>query len=407
MPYDPAVRLTYAEEQELTDRLLNLCQGRWDWVLSAAIPEIIPVINGQGKRKAQCIFPDHGGADDMRTTNNFLQSGAVICTCTARDPVRGGINTVMRARQCDFKTARNLLLDVVGMGSYSPIRTPIPPPAAPRKEKSLEELRAEARSTKERIRGIWQQTYSISDPRSEPAMLWFENRGVTPFDKPFQNVRFHPGLPYFDGDEHLGNFPCIVSMMTDKDGFTRTIHRTFITDDGKKPPEIPNGKTRKLYTVPCDTTASGGAIKLDVPNLCLNLAEGLETALTVRRLTGLPTWSCVSKDMLTTVELPECVRYVTIWADKDRSDAGQQAAVALFHRLKEMGIKAVAMLPPGEIKEGKKGLDWNDLIIEQGVDAMRREWTFRQWQRAMDKLLGNEMTASGVHSRAFKVNSTL
>lgn len=402
MPYDPAVRLSYAEEQELTDRLLNLCQGRWDWVLSNAIPEIIPVIQGNGKKKAQCIFPDHGGADDMRTTNNFIQSGAVICTCTHRDPVKGGIDTVMRARKCDFKAARNLLLEAVGMSSIAPSSRPLPPPITPRKEKSKDEIRAEAKVTKDRIRNIWQQTISLMDPRSEAAMLWFENRGVTPFDKPFQNVRFHPGLPYFDGDEHVGNFPCIVSMLTDKDGYTRTIHRTFITTDGKKPTEIPAGKTRKLYSVPCDTTASGAAIKLDVPNQCLNLAEGLETALTVRRLTGLPTWSCVSKDMLTTVELPESVRYVTIWADKDKSDAGQQAAVVLFHRLKAMGIKAIAMLPPGEIPEGKKGLDWNDLIIAQGIDAMRREWTYKQWQKAMDKLLGNETTASGVHSRAFK-----
>jgi len=403
MPYDPGVRLTYAQEQELTDQLMRHCEGRWDWVLERAIPEIAPVI-AAGRRHATCIFPNHGGEDDMRVTNNFRNSGCVICTCTDGNPVSNGIDTVMRARSIDFKTARNLLLDVVGLSSMGKSNIPIPPPAPIRKEKTKEEIAAEAKPVKDRIRALWSETIALTDPRAEAAMLWFENRGVTPFDAPFHNVRFHQELPYYHGDEYVGKFPCIVSMLTDAKGFTKTLHRTFITHDGRKPPEIPAGNTRKLYTVPCDTTATGSAIKLDEASACLMLAEGLETALTVRRLTRKPTWSCVSKDLLRGIELPECVRIVTIWADKDRSDAGQRAAVDLIQRLRPRGIKVVAMLPPGDIKEGAKGLDWNDLIIDNGIDAMRRDWNFRQWQRAMDKLLGNEQTVSGVHTRAFVNN---
>lgn len=400
--YDPGKSLSLSQEKELTNAVNNAARGRWAWILPSIVPEIASAISAGERKHVDCIFPDHqDGKRKFRITNTFADVGRVICTCTDDDPVSNGISLIMRARCCDFKTARTLVMEELGMrivGSYSrpPPTRPLPPiKAGP----SAEELKAERKKVQKRIGEIWGETIPLTHPDAEPAMLWFDNRSVLPQHGEFNDVRFHRSLAYYDGNMVIGHFPCIVSMLRDNTGMTRTLHRTFISQDGRKPAEIASGQTRKLFSVPNNTTAAGSAIRLDEPGVCLMLAEGLETALTARRLTGLPTWSCVSKDILKAIEIPECVKYVTIWADKDRSDAGQQAALDLYNRLKASGIRCVAMLPPGDITEGSKGLDWNDLLITHGYDAVRRDFMFRKWLQGMETLLSRETERTGLVSR--------
>jgi len=399
--FDPGAKLTLEQERLLTQEVLNTCEGRWDHVLPMIIPELQEAIDKGHRRHVTCIFPDHGAKDKFRITDKFNYTGSVICTCTANDKVGSGISLIMRARNVDFKTARNLLVDALGIsvrGRTHSKPTPLPPIPV-RKEVDVEAVKAEAKRVKLQIASIWNDTVDLTDPAAEPALLWFENRGVTPLRLPLADVRYHHGLRYYDGQNYVGTFPCIVSMIRDNAGLTRTLHRTYITADGKKPVEIPAGKTRKLHPVPCDRTASGGAVRIDEPTNCLNLAEGIETALSVRRLTRLPTWACLSKDLLRNVEIPDTVRFITIWADKDRSDAGQQAAAELVMRLRQEGRKAVAMLPPGEM--GAKSLDWNDLLMDHGIDEVRRMLPIKQWQRSMQRLLGAPPSSTGIIARAF------
>ncbi|MFD1690528.1 hypothetical protein ACFSHR_00330 [Azotobacter chroococcum] len=51
---------------------------------------------------------------------------------------------------------------------------------------------------------------------------------------------------------------------------------------------------------------------------------------------------------------PSAVTAVRIWADKDRREGGQKAALALKKRLWEMGIKAQILLPWLPIPDGAK-----------------------------------------------------
>ena len=63
---------------------------------------------------------------------------------------------------------------------------------------------------------------------------------------------------------------------------------------------------------------------------------------------------------------PAGTKAVRIWADKDRSGGGRKAAEALKVRLWEMGIRAQIKMPPMEIPDGKKSVDWNDVLIALG-----------------------------------------
>jgi hypothetical protein len=95
------------------------------------------------------------------------------------------------------------------------------------------------------------------------------------------------------------------------------------------------------------------------------VAEGLETALSVFQVTGIPTWSTVNATLMRSVEIPENVHTVLIWADKDHSRTGQRAAYALKDRLKHQGIQAFVCLPRSPIPSTCRSLDWNDVLQQK------------------------------------------
>ena len=96
------------------------------------------------------------------------------------------------------------------------------------------------------------------------------------------------------------------------------------------------------------------------------MAEGIETALSVTSAIGIPAWSCVSAGMMERFDPPSSVRVVFIFADKDRSETGQKAAEVLKNALMERGLTVRVYLPEAPIPAGKKGIDWNDVLMRDG-----------------------------------------
>jgi hypothetical protein len=68
---------------------------------------------------------------------------------------------------------------------------------------------------------------------------------------------------------------------------------------------------------------------------------------------------------------PAGVGEVLIWTDRDRSDAGQEAAAALAARLRTAGLAVRILLPPGLIPTNAKGVDWLDVLCAGRVDVIR------------------------------------
>ena len=81
----------------------------------------------------------------------------------------------------------------------------------------------------------------------------------------------------------------------------------------------------------------------------LGVAEGIGTALAVHCATGMPVWSTINTTMLEGFEIPEGVEMVIVWADKDRSEAGQRSAQVLKTRLWAAGIPTVCGAKIGPI----------------------------------------------------------
>ncbi|MBU2952284.1 toprim domain-containing protein [Marinobacter sp. F3R08] len=225
----------------------------------------------------------------------------------------------------------------------------------------------------ERIEKLWDHALTLDSPGAEPARAYMRNRQVSIRGLNLtHSLRFVPKLVYRDEDgNNLGDHPAIIAAIRDKDGKLVTLHRTYLTKNGKKA-RVPSAK--KMMPVPNEKDVVGGAIRLGEPqDGVVGVAEGLETALSVYRATGQMVWSLVSCSILQGFEPPAGTKVVVHWADKDRSAAGELADAVLRERLEPRGIKVVTMLPAVPIPIRAKGVDWNDVLISQGLFGFPRK----------------------------------
>lgn len=106
-----------------------------------------------------------------------------------------------------------------------------------------------------------------------------------------------------------------------------------------------------------------GLIRLFPPTAILCLAEGIETALSVHEMTGLPVWSAISLTGFRKFgEVPEGVKKIHICGDNDRSYAGAAGAYELAARIRRSrpDIEVTVRIPP------EPGTDWNDVLRSGG-----------------------------------------
>jgi hypothetical protein len=138
---------------------------------------------------------------------------------------------------------------------------------------------------------------------------------------------------------------------------------------------------KKMMPLEEEMEVTGCAIRLGgMPdNGVLGVAEGIETALAVIRATGMPCWSLISTGIMTSVKIPDTVHTVIIWADLDASLGGQMAAETLKNRLVEEGYRVIVMLPQRPIPENGKSVDWNDVLLQDGILAFPRRELIQSW----------------------------
>jgi putative DNA primase/helicase len=119
----------------------------------------------------------------------------------------------------------------------------------------------------------------------------------------------------------------------------------------------PDGRGRKEKRLAKGSKPRGGAIRLYPleAGQPLALAEGIETALAVREVTGWPVWATIAAEFMKEVVLPSEVKEVVVCADHDK--AGLEAAHALARRLLREGRRVRIAVPPVE------GADWLDVLV--------------------------------------------
>lgn len=161
-------------------------------------------------------------------------------------------------------------------------------------------------------------------------------------------LRYHPALAYRHDDGDISHHPAMIAAVTFPDGKPATLHRTYLTLDGRKadvsaPKKLMPGKPLQM-----------ASIKLGGYSGVLGIAEGIETALAASMRFGVPVWSCISSGLMEAWKQPDDVRKVIVFGDNDPKFAGQAAAYRIAHKLACAGISVEVRIPE------TTGKDWAD-----------------------------------------------
>ena len=350
------------------EMLKNMVRGRWRYILLQFAPVLVDALDAAERRRnahVPCPMPHHSGdgtKKNFRMFADFEQTGGAVCTCGTYSD---GFSVLQAYFGWTFKQTCEEVEKLLN-GHVSSNARPLPPakPSATPEEVSAQQKKEDERRVN-RIKDAWSEAVPLSDERAEPVWRYLLIRGLSPrAAAEHKALRCHPSLAYFDENGvYQGSFPALLAAITSPAGKVVTLHRTYLDPAGCK---LPVEDNKKPFLLPSAWTMRGGAIRLGIPGRVLGVAEGFETAQAVTLATRQVVWPCVSANGIESFEPPAGVEEVWIWADHDRSKRGIEAAKVLKMRLWERKMTARIMLPAMPIPEGKKGVDWNDVLKEQG-----------------------------------------
>ena len=176
---------------------------------------------------------------------------------------------------------------------------------------------------------------------------------------PVNDLRYHPRLRH--SQENRNEYPAMLALLRYPDGKGASVHKTFLTLDGRKADLDP---VRKMAP---GLPLEGAAVRLGPIQEQLGIGEGIETSISAGKLSGLTVWSCLSANGILSFIPPEGAKSIVIFGDNDAHKVfeGQKAAYAKAHQLRLKGYDVEVRIPP------LPGQDWNDVWNEsqqlQGV----------------------------------------
>jgi len=131
--------------------------------------------------------------------------------------------------------------------------------------------------------------------------------------------------------------PAMLAVVTNAEGMTIGVHRTYLTEDGRKANVDP---VRLSYG-----PIAGGAIRIGIDSDTIAVAEGIETAIAAGMQLRVVPWAVLSTGNMVLLGLPRSVKKVIICPDIDRKPnrphhdrAGEKAAFKLRSRIKRLQV---------------------------------------------------------------------
>jgi hypothetical protein len=220
-------------------------------------------------------------------------------------------------------------------------------------------------------------------------MNYLQSRGLA--EEMPCSLRVHLNLQYKEQDKsHSGygkrqHFPALICPISR--GFNAPvegIQRIYLQKDGKgkapvSMPKMALGQKEggavwmsddepwpHMHYGPQDQPCEPGEIWV---------CEGIETGIALYQYLdahhrGRHAWAvaaAVDAGNMLTITIPSVADRVVIAADKDRNNAGLNAAIAAARAFKRQGHRGVIKLPPMDIPHDKKSVDWLDFIVAAGI----------------------------------------
>ena len=347
-------------------------QGRWREIL-ATLGVDVPA--GEHKH-GPC--PGCGGKDRFRFDDRNGR-GTFICSMGGGEPLAGdGFALLHHVHGWNFMETARQVADVLGI---SPTDSPIIPTRNETIDRQRQRLgriiqeKNETKQKREKAKAGIEDVLAGCLPIAQvpAAMAYLRSRGIPDrFIEGSLDLLAHPGLDYFHRPsreaktENLGRFPAMIGVCRAADGEIVTLHRTYLTPDGKKlffsastrPGESPP-PSRKLMTPATDLPYH---IALFAPvQGKLGVAEGIETAISAGILHDVPCHSAIDSGKLIHYIPPVGISVLYIFADPD--PAGKHGAENLKARLKidrpQLRVEIRYPAGPGL----RPGSDWNDVLV--------------------------------------------
>ncbi len=183
-----------------------------------------------------------------------------------------------------------------------------------------------------RARRMWETARELT--AGDPVTLYLRGRHIQP---PYRAaLRYCPAA--HDMESAAGTRPAMVALISHADGHAAGVHVTYLTTDGHKAVGLRSVK-KMLGSV------ATAAVWPDAHVPRMAIAEGIESALAVEQLHGLPCIAALSANNLHRVVLPPVVRELLIVADREPSGTGVKAAQRAQAMYRRLGIRAFAGMP--------------------------------------------------------------
>lgn len=190
-------------------------------------------------------------------------------------------------------------------------------------------------------RRIWREARYISGTR---AKAYLEARSILA-SSPM--LRFNAQTPL--GPKSAVRFlPAMIAAVSLDEGVI-AVHRTFL--DGALPCKAGFDKPKRALG-----RLGEGAVRLFPPkDGCLGLAEGVESALSARALTGIPCWATLGNERFGLVAIPESVTELHLFVDADQGgDLAAKRGQSAYAQSNSRIFVRKPSLP---------GTDWNDELV--------------------------------------------
>lgn len=294
-------------------------RGRWRSLLpSLGVPE--KFLSGK-----HCPCPICGGKDRFRWDDKDGK-GTYYCNACGSGT---GIDLVMKLHKVDFIEARKMVEPLL------PAAQVMVPKAA-----------------KTSFIDVCVKTWGAGLPITphDAAGRYLARRGIMVDDYP-KMLRFGPRVALKGDDDAVTYHPALLARLVSPDASEMTVQRIYLNDDGSK--LGPKKNTPGKFPL-------GGAVRLFPSAETMGIAEGVETALSAAKLFDVPVWAALTAGNMARWVPPPTARNIIVFADADRSYAGQYAAYALANRLAVEKYHVDVRIPE------ELDVDWND-VLQAGV----------------------------------------
>ncbi len=186
-------------------------------------------------------------------------------------------------------------------------------------------------------KAIWKESINAENT---PVQDYLEGRSLSHLPA---SLRSHPAALHMPTGRKCPTMIAAITRWPEK--APHAIHRTYL--EGNKKANI---KPNRMML----GSINGGAVRLAPVHDVLAVAEGIETALSVQQVTGIPAWAILSTSNYRSLVLPDTVQKIIMAADHD--EAGLKAAYESAGLWTHRGYSVRIIMPPAH------GQDFNDLL---------------------------------------------